>query len=42
MSTKKPTRTRRELRSIRIQQLIFVAIGLIVILSMILALVVKY
>ncbi len=42
MPTNKPTRTKRELRSIRIQQLIFVMIGLIVILSMVLALVAKY
>ncbi len=42
MSNKKPTRTKRELRSIRTQQIIFVMIGLIVILSMVLALVAKY
>lgn len=38
MASKKPTRTRRELRNLRIQQLIFVALGIIVILSMVLSL----
>lgn len=36
---KKPTRSRQEQRSIRVQQIMFIAIGVIVILSMILALV---
>ena len=34
MSNKKPTRSRRELRNLRIQQIIFVALGIIVILSL--------
>jgi hypothetical protein len=38
MSSKKSTRTRREMRNLRIQQIIFVALGIIVILSMILSL----
>jgi hypothetical protein len=38
MSNKKSTRSRRELRNLRIQQIIFIAMGLIVILSMILSL----
>jgi hypothetical protein len=38
MSNKKPTRSRRELRNLRIQQIIFVALGIIVILSMVLSL----
>lgn len=41
MANRKPIRTKRELRNIRVQQIIFVAIGVIVILSMILALVAK-
>jgi hypothetical protein len=38
MSGKKSTRTRRELRNLRIQQIIFVALGVIIILSMLLSL----
>ncbi len=38
---KKSTRSRQEQRSIRAQQIMFIAIGVIVILSMILALVAK-
>ncbi len=38
MSNKKPTRSRRELRNLRIQQIIFIALGIIVILSMVLSL----
>jgi hypothetical protein len=38
MSSKKSTRNRRELRNLRIQQIIFVALGIIVILSMVLSL----
>lgn len=38
MSSKKSTRTRREMRNLRIQQIIFVALGIIVILSMVLSL----
>jgi hypothetical protein len=41
MSNRKSTKTKGEQRAIRAQQLIFVAIGLIVILSMVLSLVVK-
>ena len=36
---KKKKRTRSELRSVRIQQIIFILIGVIVILSMVLAMV---
>ena len=36
---KKSTRSKRELRSLRIQQLIFVMIGIMVILAMVLSLV---
>jgi len=39
MSNRKSTRTRRELRNLRIQQIIFITIGIIVILSMIISLV---
>lgn len=38
MSTKKNTRTRRDLRNLRIQQIIFIALGIIIILSMVLSL----
>lgn len=38
---KKNQPTRRELRSLRIQQIVFVMIGLIVILSMVISLVAK-
>jgi hypothetical protein len=38
MSSKKNTRTRREMRNLRLQQIIFVALGVIVILSMVLSL----
>jgi hypothetical protein len=38
---KKSTRSRRELRNLRIQQVVAVAIGLIVILSMVISLIVK-
>ena len=31
MSNRKPNRTRRELRALRIQQLVFVAVGILVI-----------
>lgn len=37
MSSKKPTRSRRDLRNLRIQQIIFVALGVIIILSMLLS-----
>ena len=38
MSSKKSTRSRRELRNLRIQQAVFIALGIIVILSMVLSL----
>jgi hypothetical protein len=38
---KKSTRSRRELRSLRTQQIVAVAIGLIVILSMVISLIAK-
>lgn len=38
---KKTTRSKRELRNIRIQSMIFIAIGVIVIISMVLALIAK-
>lgn len=38
MSSKKSTRSRRELRNLRIQQIVFVALGIIIILSLILSL----
>jgi hypothetical protein len=38
---KKSTQSRRELRSLRIQQIVAVAIGLIVILSMVISLIAK-
>ena len=38
MASKKSTRSRRELRNLRIQQIIFIAMGIIVILSMVLSL----
>ena len=38
MANKKSTHSRRELRNLRIQQIIFIAMGVIVILSMILSL----
>jgi len=38
MPNKKSTRTRRELRNLRIQQIVFIALGVIVILSMVLSL----
>lgn len=38
MSSKKSTRSRREMRALRLQQIIFIALGIIVILSMILSL----
>jgi hypothetical protein len=40
-SSRKPTRTKRELRSLRIQQIVFVALGVIVILSMVISMVAK-
>lgn len=39
MSNRKSTRSRRELRNLRIQQIIFITIGIIVILSMVISLV---
>lgn len=39
MSNRKSSSTKREMRALRAQQLVFVAIGLIVILSMVLSLV---
>lgn len=39
MSNKKSTRSKRETRNLRIQQVIFVAIGLIIIITMVLSLV---
>lgn len=39
MSSKKPTKSRRDMRNLRIQQIVFVMIGLIVILSMLISLV---
>jgi hypothetical protein len=38
MANRKPTRTRRELRNVRLQQIIFIIIGIMVILSMVLSL----
>lgn len=38
---KKSTRSKRELRNLRIQQIVAVAIGLIVILSMVISLIAK-
>ena len=38
---KKPTRSKRELRNLRIQQVMAVAIGLFVILSMLISLIAK-
>jgi predicted nucleic acid-binding Zn ribbon protein len=38
---KKSTRSNRELRNLRVQQLIFVLIGIMVILAMVLSLVAK-
>lgn len=37
--TKKKTRSKRELRNLHIQQIFFIAIGVIVILSMIISLI---
>jgi hypothetical protein len=42
MSNRKSNPSKREMRSVRIQQLIFIAIGVIVILSMVLSLLVTY
>lgn len=42
MPNKRPERSRRELRSLRIQQLIFVLIGVLLILSLVLSLVVNF
>ncbi len=41
MASRKSAPTKREMRNLRIQQLAFVAIGLIVILSMVISLVAK-
>lgn len=38
-SSRKPTRSKREMRNLRMQQLVFVALGIIVILSMVISLV---
>jgi hypothetical protein len=38
MASKKYTRSRREMRNLRIQQIIFIALGIVVILSMVLSL----
>ncbi len=38
---KKSTRSKRDVRNMRIQQLLFIAIGVIVILSMIISIVAK-
>jgi hypothetical protein len=38
---KKPVRSKRELRNLRIQQVVAVAIGLFVILSMVISLIAK-
>ena len=39
MSSKRPTKSRSEMRNLRIQQIIFVTIALIVILSMLISLI---
>jgi hypothetical protein len=40
-STRKPTRSKREMRNLRVQQYVFIAIGVIVILSMVISMVAK-
>ena len=42
MANKKPTRSRQDLRNLRIQQIMFVALALIIILSMVIGLVANY
>lgn len=42
MANKKPDRSRREQRSLRLQQLVFVGIGVLLILSLVLSLVINF
>jgi hypothetical protein len=42
MANKKSAQSRRELRSLRLKQLLFVMVGIIVILSMVLSLMTTY
>lgn len=41
MANRKPGRSRREMRSLRFQQIIFVIIGVMVILSMVLSMLIN-
>jgi len=41
MASRRPTRSKREIRNLRIQQLAFIAVGVIVILSMVISLIAK-
>jgi hypothetical protein len=42
MANKKTTQSRRELRSLRMKQLLFVGLGIMIILSMVLSLLTTY
>ena len=42
MANKKSTRSRREQRSLRMKQLLFVGLGIMIILSMVLSMLINY